>query len=150
MTQTIYELYHGYECAHACAAQRITYRRRRSCAGKVTFQEQSEYEPRERYGNRKPGQRTPEPGGEQFSPSVNEALRALEKEEPLSLAEEIASEGKAGREQIHDRYEQIKQSGDTHIAELQKMSMAELIEEARKENLSDYAGAKRQDLIFRI
>ena len=91
-----------------------------------------------------------EPGGEQFSPAVNEALRALEKEEPLSLAEEIASEGKAGREQIHDRYEQIKQSGDTHIAELQKMSMAELIEEARKENLSDYAGAKRQDLIFRI
>jgi transcription termination factor Rho len=90
------------------------------------------------------------PGGEQFSPAVNEALRALEKEEPLSLAEEIASEGKAAREQIHDRYEQIKQSGDTHIAELQKMSMAELIEEARKENLSDYAGAKRQDLIFRI
>ena len=90
------------------------------------------------------------PGGEQFSPAVNEALRALEKEEPLSLAEEIAAESKAAREQIHDRYEQIKQSGDTHIAELQKMSMAELIEEARKENLSDYAGTKRQDLIFRI
>ena len=74
----------------------------------------------------------------------------MEREEPLSLAEEIAAENRAGRDEIHDRYEQIKQSGDTHIAELQRMSMAELIEEARKENLSDYAGVKRQDLIFRI
>jgi transcription termination factor Rho len=84
------------------------------------------------------------------SPSVNEALRALEREEPLSLAEEIASEGRAAREEMRDRYEKIKQSGDTHIAELQRMTMAELIEEARKENLTDYAGVKKQDLIFRI
>jgi len=90
------------------------------------------------------------PAESQFSPGVDEALRALEKEEPLSLAEEIAAENRAGRDETHDRYEQIKQSGDTHIAELQRMSMAELIEEARKENLNDYAGVKRQDLIFRI
>jgi len=70
--------------------------------------------------------------------------------EPLSLAEEIAGEAAEGHDEIHDRYEQIKQSGDTHIAELQKMSMSELIEEARKENLTDYAGIKKQDLIFRI
>ena len=81
---------------------------------------------------------------------MSEALRALEREEPLSLAEEIAAEGRAKRDEIQDRYEQIKQSGDTHIAELQRMSMAELIEEARKENLTDYAGSKKQDLIFRI
>ena len=62
--------------------------------------------------------------------------------------------GRRGRpadsDETDDRYEQIKQSGDTHIAELQKMSMAELIEEARKENLTDYAGIKKQDLIFKI
>ena len=86
-----------------------------------------------------------------LSPDVSEALRALEREEPLSLAEEIAAENRGiSRDEIHDRYEQIKQSGDTHIAELQRMSMAELIEEARKENLTDYAGIKKQDLIFRI
>ncbi len=85
-----------------------------------------------------------------LSPGVEEALRALEREEPLSLAEEIAAEGKAGRDELRDRYEKIKQSGDTHIAELQRMSMAELIEEARRENLTDYAGIKKQDLIFRI
>ncbi len=85
-----------------------------------------------------------------IAPDLSEALRRLDKEEPISVAEEIAAEGKAGRQAAQDRYEQIKQSGDTHIAELQRMSMAELIEEARKENLSDYAGVKKQDLIFRI
>jgi transcription termination factor Rho len=87
---------------------------------------------------------------QRFSPSVDEALRALEREEPLTVAEEIAAEGRAGKEEIRNRYDQIKQSGDTHIAELQRMSMAELIEEARKENLAEYAGVKKQDLVFRI
>jgi len=71
-------------------------------------------------------------------------------QEPLSLAEEIADRRREIPDDTDERYEQIKQSGDTHIAELQKMSMAELIEEARKENLADYAGMKKQDLIFRI
>jgi len=70
--------------------------------------------------------------------------------EPLSLAEEIADGNYLYDDDIDERYEQIKQSGDTHIAELQKMNMAELIEEARKENLTDYSGVKKQDLIFRI
>jgi transcription termination factor Rho len=70
--------------------------------------------------------------------------------EPLSLAEELVGQADALRDDADRRYEQIKQSGDTHIAELQRMSMNELIEEARKENLTDYAGVKRQDLIFRI
>ena len=71
-------------------------------------------------------------------------------EEPLSLAEEIAAGAESLADDIHDRYDQLKQTGDTHIAELQKMSMSELIEEARKDNLTDYAGIKKQDLIFRI
>jgi transcription termination factor Rho len=73
-----------------------------------------------------------------------------DEEEPLSLAEEIASGADTLPEANHERYEEIKESGDTHIAELQKMSMAELIEEARKDNLTDYAGIKKQDLIFKI
>jgi transcription termination factor Rho len=84
-------------------------------------------------------------------PTIADALRALEQEEPVSLAEEIAAEIRRPRPaEPRDRYDEIKQSGDTHIAELQRMSMAELIEEARKENLTDYAGIKRQELIFRI
>jgi len=83
-------------------------------------------------------------------PSLDETLRALEEEEPLSVAEELAAEHRRPREAVRDRYEQLKHSGDTHIAELQRLSMSELIEEARRQNIADYAGAKRQDLIFRI
>jgi transcription termination factor Rho len=52
-------------------------------------------------------------------------------------------------DEIHKRYEQIKQ-GETHLSELQRMGMAELVEEARKEKLEDPTGLKRQDLIFHI
>ncbi len=78
-------------------------------------------------------------------------IQEIYDEEPTSMAEEIA-EGtdRYDDARTNERYEQIKQSGDTHIAELQRMSMAELIDEAKKENLSDYAGMKKQDLIFKI
>ena len=72
--------------------------------------------------------------------------------EPLSLAEELAEEADrqgTTADELCDRYEKIKQ-GEVHIAELQKMSMAQLIEEARRENVEDVAGAKKQDLIFKI
>ena len=72
--------------------------------------------------------------------------------EPLSLAEELVEEADRGGptdDESHDRYEKIKQ-GEVHIAELQKLSMQQLIEEARKDNLADVAGMKKQDLIFNI
>ncbi len=73
----------------------------------------------------------------------------LDDREPLSLAEEIAEEGGHLGREPQDRYEKIKQ-GEIHIAELQKMSMSRLIEEARAENVTEVAGLKKQDLIFRI
>ena len=69
--------------------------------------------------------------------------------EPLSLAEELADEANQLGDETHDRYEQIKQ-GDIHIAELQRMTMPQLIEQARKENLTEITGIKKQDLIFKI
>lgn len=76
---------------------------------------------------------------------------------PLSLAEELADEAERGRraetenksDDTDEKYEKIKQ-GEIHIAELQKLSMSELIEQARGENVTDVAGMKKQDLIFRI
>ena len=69
---------------------------------------------------------------------------------PMSLAEELVDEAERGvKDETNDRYEKIKQ-GEIHIAELQKLGMSELIEEARKENVTDVAGMKKQDLIFRI
>ena len=73
-----------------------------------------------------------------------------EPDQPLSLAEELAEEAEFDEhDEVHQRYEQIKQ-GDIHIAELQRMTMPQLIEQARKENLTDYMGIKKQDLIFKI
>ena len=48
-----------------------------------------------------------------------------------------------------ERYEEIKQS-DMHIADLQRMTVKELLDLAREEEVSDYSGLKKQDLIFRI
>jgi len=67
--------------------------------------------------------------------------------EPLSLAEELAEQ--VDDEETNSRYEKIKQ-GEIHIAELQKMSMSELLTEARRDNVKEVAGMKKQDLIFRI
>ena len=48
-----------------------------------------------------------------------------------------------------EKYDEIKR-GDVHIAELQRMTMQELMALARKEQLTDYTGLKKQDLIFKI
>jgi transcription termination factor Rho len=88
----------------------------------------------------------------EMGPEHMEILREIEEEgEPLSLAEELAV--LADRGQLAETPEKLPKVGkqaETHIAELQRMSMPQLIEEARKENLSEVAGMKRQDLIFRI
>lgn len=93
-----------------------------------------------------------------LSPAQLERLRELENEgEPLSLAEELAD--LADRGQLADRdavlgAEELgvgkSKAAELHITELQRMSMNQLIEEARQENVSEAAGMKRQDLIFRI
>src|SRR5262245_15313071 len=89
--------------------------------------------------------------GGDSKPTLDEIEARLEAEgEPLSLAEEIAEEVDSGElDVVHKHYESVKQ-GDVHIAELQRMSMGQLIEEARKENLADIAGIRRQDLIFKL
>jgi transcription termination factor Rho len=88
----------------------------------------------------------------ELGPEHLEILREIEAEgEPLSLAEELAA--LADRGELNEGVEKlpkVNKQSETHIAELQRMSMPQLIEEARKENLSEVAGMKRQDLIFRI
>jgi transcription termination factor Rho len=89
----------------------------------------------------------PTPGNEALPERIYTDFEA--EGEPLSLAEEIAEDMDRGGDDVHERYERIKQ-GEIHIAELQKMSMQQLIEEARQENVKDTAGMKKQDLIFNI
>jgi transcription termination factor Rho len=47
------------------------------------------------------------------------------------------------------RYEEIKR-GDIHIAELQRLTMKDLLQLARNEQITEYTGLKKQDLIFKI
>ena len=72
--------------------------------------------------------------------------------EPLSLAEELAEMADRG-EPIQPEFDEAAEKekhGETHISELQKMTTPQLIEEARKENIEDITGLKRQDLIFKL
>ncbi len=52
-------------------------------------------------------------------------------------------------EEAHARYEEAKRS-DLHITELQKMTVAELHTLAKKEGLTEFAGLKKQDLVFQV
>ena len=78
-----------------------------------------------------------------------EDLPTDSEDKPLSIAEEIATEVDDDDLEVRERYDLLKQT-DTKIAELQKLSMAELIELARSENIDGISGEKKHDLIFKI
>ena len=89
---------------------------------------------------------------------VNPTSATLQTDQPLmssSSTERVRLDDSAIHESprpsfpADDRYEQIKR-GDLHIAQLQKMTMKELLDLARKEGLSEFSGLKKQDLIFKI
>jgi len=96
------------------------------------------------------------PGASSFppdlAPEVRQRLDELEAEgEPLSVAEELAEEMDRGAnfDELQKRHEKLKK-GESHLAALQRMNMSQLLEEARKENVQDVTGMKKQDLIFNI
>ncbi len=51
--------------------------------------------------------------------------------------------------ETHEKYERVKR-GELHITYLQKMTVAELHDVAKKESVEDYVGLPKQDLIFLI
>ena len=51
--------------------------------------------------------------------------------------------------ETHEKYERVKR-GDLHITDLQKMTVAELHEVAKEEDIAEYVGLSKQDLIFQI
>ncbi len=79
-----------------------------------------------------------------------EILAQLEREEPLTIVEELDKAAERVR-----RAGAAIANGDTldsnvYVAELQQMSMPELIATAEREQVADAQGLKKQDLIFRI
>ncbi len=64
-------------------------------------------------------------------------------------AKEAAKAKKSQEESTHEKYERIKK-GNLYLADLQKLTVSELHELAKKENIAEYSALKKQDLIFRI
>lgn len=74
--------------------------------------------------------------------------------EPLSLAEELALERSKGliEPDYDETYEKLRENGEcTYLGELQKMSMKELVEEARKEQIpASEEESLRHELVFQL
>jgi len=85
-------------------------------------------------------------------PEETEAVTATADEgsAPESTDKLSAAEAKrAEEESTHAKYERIKK-GQLYLSELQKLSVSELHEVARKEGITEYSALKKQDLIFKV
>ena len=98
---------------------------------------------------RKPSDDSMEPSSLEQDLEKNRNCRADQLDEPISIAEELVSEGRDRNSLRRDSCDQFKED-EVYLTELQKLSMSELIEAGRQENIVDGAGMKRQELIFRI
>lgn len=63
--------------------------------------------------------------------------------------EQTQKNKKDEEESTHAKYERIKK-GNLYLTDLQKLTVAELHDIAKKENIKEYSALKKQDLIFRI
>ena len=78
------------------------------------------------------------------------AVAVAEEAEAAETTEAAPKEGKPDEEEsIHAKYERIKK-GDLYLTDLQKLTVAELHDLARKENIKEFSALKKQDLIFKI
>jgi transcription termination factor Rho len=101
--------------------------------------------------------RTPEGSHRRRPPNENgeslidrDLLAELDREEPLSLAEELDKAAERVRRVGAAIAKDDARDRNVHIAELQRMDMPELIATAEAENIPDISGLKKQELIFRI
>ncbi len=76
--------------------------------------------------------------------STEEKATDVETEEVSVSVQEAEDE-----ESTHAKYERIKK-GNLYLTDLQKLTVSELHELAKKENITEYSALKKQDLIFRI
>jgi transcription termination factor Rho len=92
---------------------------------------------------------------EQISNEQAESAVLAEQEAVSATAATVTSEEEAQKakkseeESTHEKYERIKK-GSLYLTDLQKLTVAELHDIAKKENIQEYTALKKQDLIFRI
>jgi transcription termination factor Rho len=120
--------------AKAAAKNRKTTARNRRTIGKKTDEEE-----KTTGGQASPGASVQQ----QPTTATTEGSAAVETKE---LSEK---DKKALEESTHAKYERIKK-GKLYLTDLQKLTVAELHDLAKKENIKEYTALKKQDLIFRI
>ncbi len=102
-------------------------------------------------GGRKAGDANNQDSEEQTEESDEQEQAPDEPSEKQSNAEESRPPEPDGPydEEMQEKYERVKR-GQLHITDLQKLSVADLHEIARKEEVEDYAGLNKQELVFQI
>jgi transcription termination factor Rho len=107
-------------------------------------------------GNRDTRQGRPRPmhrhrkSGDNGSQIDQDLLAALDREEPLSIAEELDKAAERVRRVGAAIAREDARDSNVHIAVLQQMNMPELIATAERENVQNVSGLKKQEIIFRI
>lgn len=81
-------------------------------------------------------------------PAPRTGIRSPRQKSSRELAAAVKPEAMTEQER-QAKYEQIKK-GDTHISTLKNMTISELRDIGKKENVDSIAGLKKQDLIFKI
>jgi transcription termination factor Rho len=88
--------------------------------------------------------------------AVAELPEPEEEEQTVAEVETVKQGSTGGKhekqvldEETHAKYEEVKK-GELHITDLQKMTVEDLHKLAKKEELTEYTGLKKQDLIFKI
>jgi transcription termination factor Rho len=79
----------------------------------------------------------------------NQTVATSQETAPVDTEEEARKAKEAEDESTHDKYERIKK-GNLYLTDLQKLTVAELHDMAKNDNITEYSALKKQDLIFRI
>jgi len=79
----------------------------------------------------------------------NLAEAAVEETAAAETEDEALKAKLAEEESTHAKYERIKK-GNLYLTDLQKLTVAELHDIAKNENITEYSALKKQDLIFKI
>ena len=77
------------------------------------------------------------------------AAAAEPKEEPAEQDTAVTTAVSSLDDETQAKYEEVKK-GELHITDLQKMTVNDLHDIAKREGLQEYTGLKKQDLIFKI
>jgi transcription termination factor Rho len=118
----------------AAKSEKATTRKRRTAKKKAAAEEQVAAEQAEQM---------------QVENNAATATATTEEASQMETLDEIERARKEEEESTHAKYERIKK-GDLYLMDLQKLTVAELHDIAKKDGITEYSALKKQDLIFRI